>query len=216
MSIKHFVFLTAFCVSLFSQTTLFRSGNLSVTNNDNVQAIKVSSTGTILAGSWNIGMFRTTNNGDNWTLAGLNGSKIYYFEEGQNGSLFAFTHTISGPVIFRSTDDGITWNQVYMLSVSNNYFYGGSMVSAGGGILVAGVSYTRGPTLSDIGVDILRSTNNGAVWTNLGTIIQWGGTHSFARLSDGRILAATSISGIWQSTNNGSFWTQLTTFPPVY
>ncbi len=208
------VFFMSF--SLFSQNFWFPTSNLSPSGNDFVQAVKAASNSTVFAGSWNVGMFRSTNNGDNWTPSGLTGKAIFCIGEGPDSKLFALIHSNTGPSIHLSSDNGVTWNEAYFFAHSNNYAYGGGIVFMPGNIAVAALSFTLGPTIGDIGVNIARSTDAGLSWTSLGIINGWGFANSIIKLSDVRILAATSLSGIWQSTNNGSFWTQVTSYPPVY
>jgi hypothetical protein len=181
-----------------------------------VPAISVIDGGTVLASNWAYGLWRTTNNGMNWFQTSLSGSRIYNITEGPNSSNFAISTATTGPKIYRSMDNGLSWLEVYHAAHTNNYFFGGGIVFMDENTAVAALSFTLGPTIGDIGVDIVRSTDGGATWTWLGMINGWGAANAIKKLDDGRILVATSLAGLWQSTNNGSFWTQVTSFPPIF
>jgi type IX secretion system substrate protein len=197
-----------------SQDFWTRTGNLSQAGNDFVPAIECSLQGLLFAYSQNTGIFRSTNTGDNWNLIVNPAGRVSNLRAASNEDVFAISDNTAGIFVIRSTDNGLTWNQVYSAPHANNYFSGGDMVFTNSAY-VSAVSYTRGPTLGDIGVEIIRSTNNGASWTLLHIMTEWGGVLSITRLNDGRIMAATTLNGIWYSSNNGSSWQQLTSFPAI-
>lgn len=180
-----------------------------------VPSICATAGGTVLASNWAYGLWRTTNDGMNWSQTSLSG-RIFHITEGPNGTNFAITTANTGSRIYRSIDNGLSWLEVYHAAHTNNYFYGGGIVFIDANTAVAAMSFTLGPTIGDIGVDIVRSTDGGATWNPIGMLNGWGAANAIHKLSDGRILAATSLSGLWQSTNNGSNWTQVTSFPPIY
>ena len=205
-----------FCISasVFCQDFWMPTSNLS--GSDWVLAIQADLRGSVIASSWQAGIYRTTNNGTNWTPSGLTGKSVFCITEGPDSALFAVTTSNSGATIYLSSDDGLSWSNVYFAQHTNNFFYGGGITFMNNNIVVAALSFTLGPTLGDIGVDIVRSTDAGRNWQHVETIGSWGGTQCLAKLNDGRILAATDLAGLWYSTNNGSNWLQVTGFPAIY
>lgn len=181
-----------------------------------VPAITVIQGGTVLASNWAYGLWRTTDNGMNWLQTSLSTGRIYFIAEGPNGTNFAITTATTGPKIYRSIDNGLNWLEVHHAAHTNNYFFGGGIVFTDANTAVAAMSFTLGPTIGDIGVDIVRSTDGGVTWNLVGTLNGWGAANAIKKLDDGRILAATSLAGLWQSTNNGSNWTQVSSFPQIY
>jgi ligand-binding sensor domain-containing protein len=65
--------------------------------------------GHIFAGTWNDGIFRSTDNGATWDSAGPEDTAIRSIAINCLGHIFAGT---DGEGIFRSTDNGENWTQV--------------------------------------------------------------------------------------------------------
>jgi photosystem II stability/assembly factor-like uncharacterized protein len=138
------------------------------------------------------GVFRSTNNGDNWTQVGLSENTIWALAINSNDHIFAAT---TGGV-YRSTDNGLTWSgssigvftSVVSLAInSNNYIF-------------AGTNY---------GYGIFRSTNNGQSWSPVNNGLTAETVSAIAINSEDEIFAATDNNGVFISTNNGDNWTQL-------
>ncbi len=199
---------------MLAQTSWTPTSNL-FSGNDYVPALVASPGGTVIASTWSTGLYRTTDDGDNWTSVGLAGSFIYDLDIAPDGNFFAFVTTNSNHSIYRSTDDGLTWNQVFTRPHPNNFLSGGGVVFSDS-IFVATLSFTLGPTLADIGVDIVRSTDYGATWQFVQLMTFWGFATDMALLNDGRILATTALLGVWYSTDFGGFWQQISNSPSVF
>lgn len=180
-----------------------------------VPAISAAQGTTILASNWAYGVWRTVDNGANWFPTSLPG-KIFFLSQGPNGTNFAISTDNTGPKIYRSIDNGLSWIEVHHAAHTNNFFFGGGIAFMDANTAVAAVSFTLGPTIGDIGVDIVRSTDGGATWNHIGIMNGWGAANAIKKLNDGRILVATSLAGLWQSTNNGTNWTRVTSFPQVF
>jgi photosystem II stability/assembly factor-like uncharacterized protein len=130
------------------------------------------------------GVYRSINNGINWTLVGLSGtSVISLVVSGTN--IFA---GISGGV-FLSTDNGATWTSA---GLHNEYV---SSLAVSGTNLFAGTSLFHG---------LFLSTNNGMNWIQ--TSLNNQNVCSIV-LNGTNLFAGTANSGVFLSTNNGTNWT---------
>ena len=139
----------------------------------------------IFAGTNLDGVFKSTNNGDNWTQTALNNRHVAAF--GINGSnIFAGGYSYG---VYRSLDYGTTWT--YLTPLNNQQV---NALLAIGTNIIAGVW----------GNGIFLSTNNGDNWTqtsvNSGTLA--------LTISGSNIFAGTRENGVLLSTNNGNNWTQ--------
>ncbi len=139
----------------------------------------------IFAGTFNTGVFLSSNNGSSWAQTGLNNQ--YVISLAANGSIiFAGTY---GNGVYVSTNSGTTFTQT---SLINKYVP--SLLVIGNNIY-AGVYYDG----------VYLSTNNGATWTQ--TSLNNRDVYSLA-VSGSTIFAGTYLNGVYTSTNNGSTWTQ--------
>lgn len=217
MKTKIFTVIFIFCLGItnLSAQNFWNQTSTVGSPSAHVPAIKACVNGTILASCWTNGVWRSTNNGVNWSATTISAARIFFVGEGLNGTKFAISTSNTGPTIHRSTNDGLTWTAVFQNPRINNYFYGGGITAVSADTLVAAISFTLGPTIGDVGIDIVRSTNGGANWILLGTR-NWGGANAIHKLSDGRIFVTTTLSGIQQSTNNGATWSPVSSFPPIY
>jgi len=152
--------------------------------------IYVSTNGNILTGSFNGGIFSTTDGGHNWNEAGLGGKSPYGIAVNQSGHIFAGTSHGT----YRSIDNGQTWQLVYDFTLNTlvisslQYIIGGSQGS--------------GPTIGSI----LRSTDNGNSWETYGPL----NTAVFSLSIDlnGRLYAG-SVDGVYRSTDEGLNWSSI-------
>ena len=139
----------------------------------------------IFTGTFNTGVFLSSNNGSSWAQTGLNNQ--YVISLAANGSnIFAGTY---GGGLYLSTNNGTTWTQTSLLSA-----YVPSLLVVGNNIY-AGAYYD--------GVHL--STNNGTTWTQ--TSLNNLDIYSLA-VSGSTLFAGTLLNGVYISTNNGSNWTQ--------
>jgi len=133
------------------------------------------------------GFLRSTDDGESWT--------------GQAPSVFSHTaitinslnHVFVGTMqdgIYRSTDNGMTWNKINE-GLTSLYVY--SLATHQNDDVYAGLYY-----------GVCKSTNNGNTWspTNLGaTFVQ-----TLDINSSGVIFAGANLMGIYKSTDNGATW----------
>jgi len=137
------------------------------------------------------GVFRSDNQGDSWSAAGLAGTDVRCITA-IGSTLFVGTLNIG---IYKSVDWGATW------TASNGGLSSTSVraIEAKGTTLFAG---------GQIGTGVFRSTDLGASWTLLGGGLPVGSYRGFA--TDGRVIVAGSFSaGVFYSVDNGSRWTAI-------
>ena len=141
------------------------------------------------------GVFRTINNGTNWTIASpiVSGSRPQVKSVVVlGGSIFAGT-AVNG--IFKSSDAGATWTQ------SNNGIGAGVEIEC---LIVRGADLIAGT-----GAGVYLSTDNGANWSPRSSGLPIGTARTVAALGDTLITAIyvpTESRGVFISTNNGTSW----------
>jgi len=148
-------------------------------NNESCFAIASSGT-SVIAGMASIGIYRSTNNGVNWTSTSLNNQSIFTLYV-SGGTVYAGTSN----GIYTSVNNGANWTQSYLAGE------GVGSILTNGGFMFAG------------GTGVRVSSNGGASW------IQYLATYNIKALavSGATIFAAATSSGVWKSTNNGTNWT---------
>ncbi|MGH7600952.1 MAG: WD40/YVTN/BNR-like repeat-containing protein, partial [bacterium] len=174
-------------------------------------------TGHIFAGANDGAVFRSTDKGGNWKLVAVLDIFVYLgsipvysnlnaLAIDSNGYVFAATGFISPTGaegdIFRSTDNGDTWQRV---SSINDAVY--SLIIHPNGDMYAGTGFNEfcGFGFCDYG-DIYRSTNQGASWSKFASKLD-DYTHALAVHPTGRVYAGTR-EGIYFRNNSG-IWNKL-------
>ncbi len=152
----------------------------------NVVAL-LSDSGNIYAGCIFAGVFRTTNNGVNWTRFALGeGDLLYSLHKNEQG----FFIGLSGGG-YRSTNNGANWSHISSGLLNSNVF---SLCSKPG-LLFAG---------TDLG--FFSSTNIGSNWTQNNSGLEQVWLNEIA-VVNGTLIAASRNNGIYVSFNNGNNWT---------
>jgi hypothetical protein len=138
------------------------------------------------------GVFLSTDQGDNWSAAGLSTTDVRCIAA-INDTLFVGTN---GAGIYKSIDWGANWVAVNNgLGASVNF----RAIEAKGNTLFA-----AGPT----GTGVYRSTNFGVNWTLLGGGLASSSYRGFA--SNSQLIVAGSFgAGVFYSTDNGDNWTTI-------
>jgi PKD repeat protein len=150
----------------------------------------VASNGDMLAGTFDGGLFRSTDDGRTWTPTGFPLTPVFSIAVTASGHVFAGTYSTG---IFRSTDYGTTWNQVNG-NLSNPVT---SLAVNSAGEIFAGV----------FGEGVFRSSDDGQTWS----LVNDGLTDPYVRS-----LAFNSADVLFAGTRGGVFRTvAATTVPPT-
>jgi hypothetical protein len=185
-----------------------------LTGSDFVQAMTVTQNGTIIAASWYVGIYRSTNNGVSWSQR--NSSRgVYELSTAPDGAVFALHYTTTSINVSRSTDDGLTWGSVFMQPNSANFAYGGGIAFLPGGVYVASLTETIGPLIGNIGVVIIRSTNAGLSWSQI--LLEQGSFFGNFVTNSSRTTIFAAVNGVAYpsviySVTQGSSWISSTIF----
>jgi photosystem II stability/assembly factor-like uncharacterized protein len=151
----------------------------------------VDHSGNVFVGTQN-GVFKSSDNGATWTMAGTALMKQHVYDLVSKGSsLYAPT---DGAGIFVTTDMGATWTTKNTgLPAGLKVF---SMFDAGT-MLYAGTS-----------MGVYKSSNNGSTWSAANSFSQFYVTRSWAMMGDS-LYAGTYGKGLWRTHDNGATWTQV-------
>ena len=240
LKMKKNIFFTVVVILLISLLTLVITENCmsqwiqcsSGLEAGTVHALAVSGNN-IFAGTQGLGIYLSTNNGQNWTHTALNNKNISSLAVSGN-YIFAGIWNSSG--VYLSTNNGTTWTQTMLNNKSveslvvsgNNIFAGttsyGVYLSTNNGqtwdqtalnslsvccLAVSGNNIFAG---TGFGQGVYLSTNNGTTWTqtmlNNKTILSLAVSGNNSEDSGQVIFAGADENGVYLSTNNGTSWTQ--------
>lgn len=153
-----------------------------------IYSLAISGTN-IFAGTWQGGVFLSTNNGNSWTAMN-NGLTYHSVLALAISDTNIFVGTFGGGV-FLSTNNGNNWTAM-------NNGLTNHLVSA---LAISGPNIFAG---TDSGVFL--STNNGNSWTAVNNGLTNQQVSALA-ISGPNIFAGTCTGGVFLSTNNGNNWT---------
>jgi photosystem II stability/assembly factor-like uncharacterized protein len=155
-----------------------------------IRSLMVNQGGDIFAGSEANGIYRSTDNGNNWTSVSLTIYGVQTLVKNSDGDIFAGTWENG---IYRSKDNGETWlAEDYGL---NNIQVWEMAINQEDKIFAA----TRG--------GVYRSTDNGEHWAEADTGLIGYLNISIAIGSDGRIYVGQhGNNGVFVSTDDGASW----------
>lgn len=155
-----------------------------------IWSLKVSSTGTIFAGTEQ-GLYKSTDNGTTWILTSLVGKDVRSITIDATGKLYAATW---GFGIYKSIDNGLTWTQIN--NGLNSFAINSIVINPSQHLFIGG-----------IGSGVSKSTDYGMTWncTNIGYNYVW----SLAVTTNGVLYAGTYGSGVYRSIDNGASWSQV-------
>ena len=156
--------------------------------------VRKVSNGYLFVGTWNSGVFRSSNEGVVWTGCS-NGLTLQGSRElalAPDGSLFTSTSTD----VYRSADDGSSWQKCNTLSQVK------SLACDNMGRIFAG---------SDSGV--FRSMNNGATWERVAPFRK---SVTALAVTAANHIFASNDSGVYRSLDNGLTWVRTVAgIPPL-
>jgi len=144
-------------------------------------------------------VFRSTNNGDDWTEVYTCSPYYAYVQSfAINSSYHIFIGTdFNGNGISRSTDNGESWVEVNNGLMTHDIY--SLAINSSGHIFAA---------TADKG--IFRSIDNGENWNQINNgLTTIYDIFALAINSSGHIFAGTAAEGVFRSTNNGENWTQI-------
>ena len=163
-----------------------------------IQDLAVSNSGTIFAGKGGSqgGLYRSTDNGENWSGVILQGIILHVTASDNSGTIFAGP---AGAGLFRSTDNGDNWTQTSIDTPLTVRAFG--FVSSGD--LFSG-AYSN---LGNPDDGLYRSSDNGENWSRIST----HKVDALAVNNNGDIFAGTGGPGMFRSSDNGDNWTEINT-----
>ncbi len=164
--------------------------NSDTIDNEGILSFALNSNGHIFAGTGG-GVFKSTDNGDNWSKCGLAVHSIFSLSVNSDGYIFA-----GGPSgVYRSTNNGDDWVEVNAGLKYSSDLYGVSALSVNStGIIFAGTN-----------LGVFRSSDKGDNWTEINTGYNGGLVHSIIFDLSGNIYAGAE-EGVFISTDNGDNW----------
>ncbi len=156
-----------------------------------IYSLAINSNGDIFAGAdTSYGVFRSTDNGDNWLELGLDTLKTTGIVIKPSGEILLITldHYMGGGV-FHSLDNGNNWTALEFTNAGSSI-----AINSSGDIFVG--------TLSS---GVYRSTDDGSNWIQINQGLTDTHPLSLAIKSSGEIFVGT-INGVFRSTDNGDNW----------
>ena len=198
---KFLLFCLAISTNILAQEPFWQPTN--GPNAADLRALAINASGHIFAASYGGGIFRSMDNGDNWTAVnrGLANTNVRALAiDPTSGHIFAGT---DGGGIFRSMNNGDNWTA--QNSGLLNFNISALAINSSGHIF-AGTD----------GGGIFRSMDNGENWTAVN--IGLGSTSRVGALAinstSGHVFAGTN-SRVYRSMDNGESWASVSG-PPFY
>lgn len=227
-------FLFLFNLQAYSQTEFEPFwGRIPSPLNQDVRVLSVDSNNVLYAGVWGDGVYKSENDGDNWTKVnnGLSNLFVTSIEINREGDVYVGTF---GGGVFRSTNKGAQWTPMndglIDLNIKTLCIYeNGDMLagSYGGGVtkydsLKTWRRINDKMTFLDIncivlavdsfivvgtnGGGIFRSSNEGKYWMRVNSGLKSYTINDMVVGSNGEIYAATLGGGVHVSYQNGTGW----------
>ncbi|MFQ5571468.1 MAG: hypothetical protein ACE5G0_17455, partial [Rhodothermales bacterium] len=162
-----------------------------------ITALVTTDTGTLIAGTWVGGLYRSTDGGQTWTPLEESFQRFFLFnsvwdlDKNSQGHLFAAT----ARGVLRSTDNGDTWT-LFVAGLTDRFIR--ALAINSNDIIFAG-SAREG---------IFRSDDNGENWTAINNGLTVLDVQSVAINSLGDVYAGTT-DGIFKSSENGDNWAEV-------
>lgn len=198
----------------YSQNSWIPAGQITGSA-DYVYTMTSNHAGDLFASVWANGIYRSVDHGASWSFSGLGGKRVSCLAVSDNGDIYGISITQNFSYIHRSTDNGLTWTDVFTGSFPLNYAGGGAIVFPSDGSVTAAISITVGPLIGNVAIFVFRSTNGGDSFFQTQRI-DAGFARGMLIIPDGRIFLGTSTAGVQQSGNNGNSFTTLSTFPSIF
>lgn len=174
---------------LYSSTNNGASWSLTSLAGSDVRAIAKDNNGNLYAGLFGIGIYKSSDNGNNWTLInnGLTSLAVHSIVVNQSNEIFVGT---LGGGVYSSVDGGVNWNHKPM---SYNFVW--ALASASNGNLYAG-TYGNG---------VYRSTDNGNTWIR-STSYPANFVYALSVDGNGNLFASSWEAGVFVTNTNSNSW----------
>ena len=183
------------------QCTTWHSSNNGL---DNYDILSMTQKGNILFAGTEMGVYRSTDLGSTWVSAHL-GIEAYWITAltANSNYLFAVGSSTTS-AIFRSADNGNSWEKTTDLFPGSNYF-SASTLAASGNIVVAGTT--------DLVNQVLYSNDNGSTWSVAKSGLPGGYSVPGVIIHDSLVYAGLVYNNAF--SQNGGLWKrQLIDFVP--
>jgi len=162
----------------------------------NIHSLAADKDGTVFAGGYGQGMYKSVDNGATWDSSGLAGYWIKDMDINSNGDIFIVgLGDTYGSGILRSTDHGDTWTRVF--GFDDNWGGFNCVHIADDGSIWTGMNYSPQHN------GIYRSSDNGASWDSV-----FSDTENFYTITTkpgGKIFAG-SFDKSYRSLDGGKTW----------
>jgi hypothetical protein len=153
----------------------------------------------ILAGTFGLGIYKSTDNGNNWNPSGLSSQWIIDLKLDNQGNIYALSvGSAFGTGVFKSTDNGNNWTQVWSYIGGLNCLY----IDPNNNIYV-GLNFFDGQG------GVYKSSNGGSTWNKIFNFP--ANVYAIVKSSNGTLLCAAYENGlahIFRTTNEGTSWTK--------
>ncbi|MCX6165116.1 MAG: T9SS type A sorting domain-containing protein [Ignavibacteriae bacterium] len=140
------------------------------------------------------GVYKSTNNGENWTLLD-NGLPVGGFQLASFGNYLYSFRSYAANVIYRSADNGNSWN---VLNCDLPEFDGVNSFGSFNNLLFVNLVTSTGPM-------IYKSTNSGVNWIKINNCDPTNTVNSFVQ-SGSYLVASVNINGVYRSSDKGVNW----------
>jgi photosystem II stability/assembly factor-like uncharacterized protein len=191
----------------------------------------------IWVSSYGHGTYRTTDHGATWTavsiglvtMSSLNGQAHYFYRrpiasEKVAGSADTFYCHAPNDGVFVSTDVGATWTQVSTATPFAPANWGQhayiKAVPGHAGHLFDTPGYQGTPASPNLTLPFLRSTDGGATWTAVHSLLKSVRGFDFGKAAPGQTYPAiyvvgvyNGVAGVYRSDDNAATWVLLSTQP---
>ncbi len=200
--VKIFPFIFIFLLISMSSHALLQWSPTNGPWGGHIELLEVGEDGTIYAGIWGGGIFKSTNGGLSWEWASTGitkySNKIEALRAGRNGYVFT---SPSGMGVYRSTDSGENWR-------SKNNNIGDYSIND---IAVDPVDKNN-IYIATVSTGIYKSTNEAESWfaTGLGSEVSPVTCIAIATSETGKVIyAGTNAKGVWKSTDEAVSWIRI-------
>ena len=177
----------------FWEKTSFTSGS----QLNSVYSILGLNDNSILAGTYAMGIYKSTDDGLTWSSLALDNQWIIDLEKDNQNNIYALTISSTyGSGLFKSTDNGISWFQVWNYSGGLNDLY----IDINNNIYI-GLNFTEGRG------GVYKSSDGGQTWSNIFPL--QANVYAIIKSTNGSLLLAgydAGLARIYRSTNEGASW----------